>query len=88
MENCKLCAFNNPKVTVTAIIFKDNKVLCLKRNEEPYKNEWDLPGGYVNANETIETAILREIKEELNCEIANLSFLITANHEYISFKII
>lgn len=69
-NTCELCAFNNPKATVTGIIVKDGKVLTLKRIEEPFKGKFDFPGGYMNAGETPEEAIKREIKEELgvDCE--------------------
>lgn len=66
--NCELCQFNNPKCTVSAAIIKDNKLLVVKRNEEPYKDMWDLPGGHVNAEEQLEIAMRRELKEELGVE--------------------
>lgn len=75
MENCELCAFNNPKATVTAIIIKDNKLLLLKRNEEPFKNQWDLPGGYMNENETTKETLQREIKEEFGIDDITLTFI-------------
>lgn len=65
---CELCEFSNPKATITAIILRDNKLLVLKRNEEPFKGAWDLPGGYMNQKETPESAIRRELKEELGVE--------------------
>lgn len=74
MIKCENCKFNNPKGAITAIIFNDNKLLMLKRNEEPFNGRWDLPGGYMNATETPEGAMGREIKEEMNCE-ADLTFI-------------
>lgn len=65
---CDICKFNNPKATVTGIIIKDGKVLALKRKEEPFKGKFDFPGGYMNAGETPEEAMRREIKEELGVE--------------------
>ncbi|MDP3245025.1 MAG: GNAT family N-acetyltransferase [bacterium] len=65
---CPLCSFENPKITVTAIIIKDNKILVAKRNEEPFKGEWDFIGGYVQKDETPEQALKREIFEELSVE--------------------
>ena len=63
---CTLCSFENPKLTVTAIIIKNNELMVAKRNEEPFKGQWDFIGGYVQKNETPEQALQREIKEELN----------------------
>ncbi len=73
---CELCAFNNPRATVTAIIIKDNKLLLLKRNEEPFKGQWDLPGGYMTGGEeTPEEALKREIKEEFGISDIKLTYI-------------
>jgi len=75
-DNCELCAFNNPKCTVTAVIIRDGKILLIKRAEEPFKGKWDFPGGYLNHLETPEQALKRELKEELDVE-ADLCFIIS-----------
>ena len=67
-QECEICKFENPKCSVTAIILKENKLLVLKRNEEPFKGKWDLPGGYMSKEELPETSIKREIYEELKVE--------------------
>jgi 8-oxo-dGTP diphosphatase len=59
-----LCAFRNPKTTVTAVIIKNKKILLAKRNEKPFKGMWDLPGGYMNERETPIETLRRELKEE------------------------
>ena len=73
--NCEICNFKNPKATTTAIIIQDNKILLLKRNQEPFLGKLDLPGGYMNENETPEESLKREMKEELNINSANLTFI-------------
>lgn len=73
--DCLLCSFENPKPTATAIIIRDNKLLVLKRNEEPFKGEWDFVGGYVSKGETPELTLRREIKEELNTEVREVTFI-------------
>lgn len=66
--DCELCGFNNPKGSATAIIIRDNKVLMLRRNEEPFRGMWDLPGGYMSGNETPQQSVVREVREELGIE--------------------
>lgn len=65
---CEICGFNNPKGSVTAVILRDNKLLLLKRNEEPFKGMWDLPGGYMNEGEKPQESMRKEIREELGVD--------------------
>ena len=59
--------FPMPSVTVDCAIFRINKdtfspeVLLIKRANEPYKDCWALPGGFLDMNETIEEATNREV---------------------------
>ena len=71
---CEICGFNNPKGTATAIVIQDGKLLLLKRNEEPYKDQWDLPGGYMSKGEMPEETLRKELKEELGVD-CNLDFI-------------
>lgn len=73
--DCELCDFKNPKGTATAVIIRDNKLLLLKRNEEPFKGAWDFPGGYMQEKETPEETIRREVKEELGIEAKECTFI-------------
>jgi ADP-ribose pyrophosphatase YjhB (NUDIX family) len=66
--DCLNCRFNNPKPTNSAVIIKDGKLLLAKRKRDPFKGVWDFFGGYVNAGETIEQSLIREVKEELNVD--------------------
>jgi len=74
-QNCKICAFKNPKATVTAVISRGKEILMAKRTEEPFKGHWDLIGGYMNERETPEEALRREIKEELGIGCKSIKFL-------------
>lgn len=56
--------YNTVKATVGAIIEKDNKLLLTKRNIEPFKGYWCLPGGHIEYFEPAKDAMIREIKEE------------------------
>ena len=66
--NCSLCKYNNPRPTNSAVIIKDQKLLLAKRIKAPFAGEWDFFGGYVNAGETIEASLRREVKEELGVD--------------------
>jgi len=69
---CRYCSFLfyfNPAPCVGAIILKDKKVLLGRRKNEPYKGYWDVPGGFMEAKETPEEALKREMKEELSVDI-------------------
>lgn len=74
-ETCEICAFKNPKATATAVIIQENKLLILKRNEEPFKGGWDLVGGFMQEKETPEEALKREVEEELGIKNINLTLI-------------
>ena len=55
---------------VAAIIKKGNLYLVTQRNKDKYMGlKWEFPGGKVEANETLQEALTREINEELNINI-------------------
>lgn len=89
--DCELCKFENPKICTTAVIIKDQKLLVAKRNEEPWKGEWDFIGGYAQKGETPEEAHKREVKEELgvDCDITLIgSFPGTAEYKGFGFPVV
>ncbi|MFN3384856.1 MAG: NUDIX domain-containing protein [Archaeoglobaceae archaeon] len=51
-------------LTVDAIIPYDRKIVLIKRENEPFKDFYALPGGIVEYGETVENAVLREVEEE------------------------
>ena len=66
-------------ITVDCVIFRYNEisnspeVLLIKRKNEPFKDCWALPGGFVDPNETIIEATYREVLEETSVDIKNKS---------------
>ena len=57
-------SIKTPLLTVDSVVFYKNSVLLIKRKNFPYKNFLALPGGFVDVGETVESACLRELKEE------------------------
>lgn len=70
---------------VAALIKKDNKIFAAKRAYGFLKGKWELPGGKIEADETPEQAIVREIREELATEIKVNSFITNIVYEYPEF---
>lgn len=56
--------YKNRGTTMDAIIVRGDKILLIKRGMEPHKGKWATPGGYLDWNETIFEATIREILEE------------------------
>jgi 8-oxo-dGTP diphosphatase len=54
----------NPALTVDAVIVKGKKIVLIKRQREPYRGQYALPGGFVEYGETVEAALRREVREE------------------------
>ncbi len=59
----------SPILTVDAIIIKDNSIVLIKRKNDPFKDKWALPGGFVEYGETVENAVVREAKEETGLDV-------------------
>jgi len=53
-----------PIVGVGAVIIDADRVLLVRRAQEPLKGEWSIPGGAVELGETLQTAVAREVREE------------------------
>lgn len=77
------------KVVAAVIENKNNEILCALRSPEmSIPNMWEFPGGKVEANEDIYSALKREIDEELDCKIETAKVIFNDNiHEYETFII-
>jgi 8-oxo-dGTP diphosphatase len=69
---CQACSFifyQDPKVVVGTIFVLDGGIVLLKRGVEPGLGKWVFPGGYVDRNEAVQDAAVRETKEESNVDV-------------------
>lgn len=58
-----------PLLGVGAVLFKDSRVLLIKRGKPPLEGWWTLPGGLVEAGERLESAVVREVFEETGLRV-------------------
>lgn len=61
--------FKNFCLTADIIIENKNKIVLIERKNEPFKGKWQTPGGFVEDEETVEEAAIREAKEETGLKI-------------------
>lgn len=78
----KIYTYDYPMASVTADMgvlrkAEDGKfeVLLIKRKNEPYKDCWALPGGFMEMGETLEKCAIRELKEETGIEVNGAEFI-------------
>ena len=72
---------------VAAIIRKGDRIFATQRGYGEWKDWWEFPGGKMEAGETSEEALKREIREELSTEISVDEFLCTVEYEYPAFQL-
>ena len=72
---------------VAAIIRKDNIIFATQRGYGEFKDWWEFPGGKMEAGETPEQALVREIHEELDTDISIDKFLYTVEWNYPKFHL-
>ena len=72
---------------VAAIIISENKVFATQRGYGDFKGGWEFPGGKIDAGETPEEALVREIKEELDTEVEVIELLDTVEYDYPNFHL-
>ena len=72
---------------VAAIIRKEDKIFATQRGYGEWKDWWEFPGGKIEAGETPEEALKREIQEELSTEISVDKFLCTVEYDYPAFHL-
>ena len=72
---------------VAAIIRKGDRIFATQRGYGEWKDWWEFPGGKMEAGETPEVALKREIREELSAEISVDELLVTVEYDYPAFHL-
>jgi ADP-ribose pyrophosphatase YjhB (NUDIX family) len=69
---CERCGFLvnvGPSLLVLALVFSRGHLLLVKRGTMPYEGDWAPPGGFVESGESLESAAVREIEEEVGVRL-------------------
>ena len=72
---------------VAAIIIKDGHVFATQRGYGEWKGWWEFPGGKMEAGESPQEALRREIKEELDADVSVGELLETVEWDYPNFHL-
>ncbi len=75
---CPACGFifyQNPKPCVSVLVLDQDRLLLAKRAIEPFKDWWDIPGGFLELDEHPEQGAVRELAEETGLQIRPVELL-------------
>ena len=72
---------------VAAVIRDGNQIFATARGYGEFKGRWEFPGGKIEAGETPQQALVREIKEELDTDIEVGALLGTIEYDYQTFHL-
>jgi ADP-ribose pyrophosphatase YjhB (NUDIX family) len=64
-----------PLVGVGAVIVDEGRVLLVRRGTEPLKGEWSLPGGVLEVGESLQSGVVREVREETGLTVEPLELV-------------
>jgi 8-oxo-dGTP diphosphatase len=84
-RRCPACGwmfYANPVPAVIAVITRGDQVLLTRRAHEPHAGTWDLPGGFLEADESPEAGLRRELREELGLTVRRASPIVLATDRY------
>ena len=70
----------NPRLTVDGVVIRRGHLLLIQRGREPFRGRWALPGGFVEYGETVEAAVVREVREEAGLETRIIRLLGVYSH--------
>lgn len=74
-------------IRVVAVIKNENKIFSTARGYGEFKGQWEFPGGKIEAGETPQEALVREIKEELETTIQVGDLIDTIEYDYPTFHL-
>jgi len=79
---CGWIFYANPVPAVVAVIVYRGRVLLTRRARPPYQGTWDAPGGFLEAGETPEQGLRRELREEIGVGVRRARLVGFATDRY------
>jgi ADP-ribose pyrophosphatase YjhB (NUDIX family) len=81
--HCQFVYYFNPTVAAAAFLLDaSGRALLIRRSREPARNKLALPGGFIDAGETAEEGLRRELREEVNLELCSIEYLCSQINSY------
>ena len=74
-ETCRWVYYPGVSMASAAIVYRSGEVLLVRRNREPHKGTWSLPGGFLEYHEHPEDTARRELEEETNLKAITAKFI-------------
>ena len=87
-RKCSIISTMKTINVAAAIIIKEGRIFATQRGYGDYRDWWEFPGGKIEAGETPEEALVREIREELRAEIKVGRLFRTVEYDYPKFHMI
>lgn len=81
-SSCSWLYYHNTAAAVGGLIIQDDKVLICRRGCNPGKGLLDIPGGFVDYDETLEVALAREMMEEVNLKVSGANYFRSQSNTY------
>lgn len=93
---CTVCGavhYQNPKIIASCLAYWEDKVLWIQRAEEPRRGFWHIPAGFMEHDESLHEAAIRELQEEAGVSVDKqklvlytLGTLLHTNEVYVVFR--
>ncbi len=87
-SSCGFLYYHGTNAAAVAILEYEDKIILTRRANEPFKGSFSLPGGFVDYEENLEGALLRELKEELDLSVSSPIYLCSGGDQYLFREVV